>query len=108
MTKAQGSNGGQAASISNGGNRTTVGQSGSGDVYAGHNGNVYKKTDSGWQHYDQGGWNPVDTPDRSTPSTTSSGQRERPAQAPSYSSESVQPRQSGNAQNRASGGYRRR
>jgi hypothetical protein len=108
-TKAQGSNGGQAASISNDGNRTTVGQSGSGDVYAGHNGNVYKKTDSGWQHYDQGGWNPVDTPDRSTSSTTSSGQissgqRERPAQAPSYSSESVQPRQSGNAQNRAGGG----
>ncbi len=75
-TKAQGSDGGQAASISNGGNRTTVGQSGSGDVYAGHNGNVYKKTDNGWQHYDQGGWKPVDTPDRTDqPSTTSSGQR---------------------------------
>ncbi len=110
-TKAQGSNGGQVASISSGGNRTTVGQSAGGDVYAGHNGNVYKKTDSGWQHYDQGGWKPVDTPDRPTPSTTSSGQtspgqRERPAQAPSYSSESIQPRQSGNGQNRAGGGYR--
>ena len=30
-----------------------------GDVYAGHDGNVYKHTDDGWSKYDNGSWNPV-------------------------------------------------
>jgi hypothetical protein len=56
-----GSEGGQMKSVTApGGGRTTVGQSGSGDLYAGHNGNVYKKTDDGWSHYGDGGWQPVD------------------------------------------------
>jgi hypothetical protein len=38
-----------------------VGQNGSGDVYAGKDGNAYKKTENGWQQYENGGWNPVDT-----------------------------------------------
>jgi len=34
-----------------------------GDVYAGHDGNVYKHSDSGWEKYDKGsGWNPVQPP----------------------------------------------
>jgi hypothetical protein len=34
-----------------------------GDVYAGHDGNVYKHTDSGWEKYDKGnGWNSVQPP----------------------------------------------
>jgi hypothetical protein len=39
----------------------TVGQGANGDLYAGHNGNVYKKTDDGWQSYDRdnGSWNQV-------------------------------------------------
>ena len=32
-----------------------------GDVYAGHDGNVYQHTDSGWSKYDNGSWNPVQT-----------------------------------------------
>jgi len=32
--------------------RLTVGESASGDIYAGHNGNVYKKTEDGWEAYD--------------------------------------------------------
>ncbi len=35
-----------------------------GDVYAGRDGNVYRKTDSGWQKYGNGGWNPVNPPSR--------------------------------------------
>ena len=90
VTKAQGSNGGQAASISGDGGRSSVVQSGSGDVYAGHNGNVYKKTDSGWQQRDQGGWKPVETPDRPTPNaSTTSSARDRASQAPAYSSETI-------------------
>jgi len=65
VTNIEGSEGGQAKSISGQGpGRTTVGQSGSGDLYAGHNGNVYKKTDDGWQQHENGNWNPVDTPER--------------------------------------------
>ena len=43
------SEGGQAVTGRQGDDRGFVGQTGSGDVYAGRNGEVYKKTDSGWQ-----------------------------------------------------------
>ncbi|MGB2625871.1 MAG: hypothetical protein WAK20_03725 [Candidatus Acidiferrum sp.] len=58
---ARGSEGGRvvAGSGQNGGG--FVGQSGSGDIYAGKDGNAYKKTDTGWQQYENGSWNPVDT-----------------------------------------------
>ena len=65
VTKAEGSGGGSAISASGGlGDRTTIAQSGSGDVYAGHDGNVYRKTDDGWQQHSDGGWSDVDVPDR--------------------------------------------
>jgi len=32
------------------------------NYYASHDGNVYRNTGSGWQHYDNGGWNSVQTP----------------------------------------------
>jgi hypothetical protein len=35
-------------------------------VYAGADGNVYKHTDSGWQKYDNGGWNNVQKPTQTT------------------------------------------
>jgi hypothetical protein len=44
------------------GHSTTVAQGSGGDMYAGHDGNVYRKTDDGWQHYDDG-WQPVTPPD---------------------------------------------
>ena len=50
-TVIEGSGGGKALSVSAGPGRTTVGESGSGDVYAGYNGNIYKKTDDGWQRW---------------------------------------------------------
>ena len=31
-------------------------------MYAGADGNVYKKTDSGWDKYDNGSWNSVNKP----------------------------------------------
>ena len=58
------SGGASGTSIKNDGNRTTIAQSGSGDVYAGRNGEVYKKTDDGWQKYDKdNGWQGVQTED---------------------------------------------
>ena len=43
------SEGGQAVIGRQGENRGFVGETGSGDVYAGRNGEVYKRTDSGWE-----------------------------------------------------------
>jgi hypothetical protein len=39
-----------------------VGANQSGDVYAGHDGNVYRKQGDSWQKYDSGGWNSVQQP----------------------------------------------
>ncbi len=65
VTKAEGSGGGQAISVKDGpGDRTTIAQSGSGDIYAGHDGNVYRKTEDGWQQHGDGGWSDVDVPER--------------------------------------------
>jgi hypothetical protein len=50
--------------VGNDGNRTTIAESAGGDIYAGHDGSVYRKTDDGWQKHDNGGWNDVDVPDR--------------------------------------------
>ena len=66
VTGMEGSGGGQGISVSGeGAGRTTVIESGSGDLYAGHDGSVYKKTDSGWQQYENGNWSPAETPQRS-------------------------------------------
>jgi hypothetical protein len=56
------STGGKAVGVSTEHGKTAVGKTGSGDVYAGHDGNVYKKTDSGWQKYENGSWNSVQKP----------------------------------------------
>jgi hypothetical protein len=43
---------------------TGVARTGSGDVYAGRDGNVYRNQDGSWQKYDgaSGGWNPAEQP----------------------------------------------
>ena len=60
-TKFETSSGASGASVRTPGEgRTTVVQSGSGDVYAGRDGNVYQKTENGWQQYSrEGGWQNV-------------------------------------------------
>jgi hypothetical protein len=57
---AQTSSGGKAAATSTAYGNTAAGKTSSGDMYAGHDGNVYKNTGSGWQKYDNGSWNTVD------------------------------------------------
>ena len=64
VTRAEGSGGGSAISVGNDGNRTTIAETAGGDVYAGRDGNVYRKTDDGWQQHQDGGWSNVDVPDR--------------------------------------------
>ncbi len=52
------------------GNSGFVGRKGD-DLYAGRDGNVYRRSDSGWQNWDNGGWNDVNRGDanRPTPNT---------------------------------------
>jgi hypothetical protein len=60
----RGSGGGEAITRNGpgAGNNSGVARTGSGDVYAGRDGNVYRNTGSGWQKYDNGGWNSVNAP----------------------------------------------
>jgi hypothetical protein len=67
-----GDGGGSAISRSGAAGRTTVGRTGSGDIYAGRDGNVYRQGgDGGWQSYNGSGW---DSAARPTPTTTDRGQ----------------------------------
>jgi hypothetical protein len=80
ITKAEGSGGGQAVSVKSGpGDRTTIAQGGSGDIYAGHDGNVYRKTEDGWQEHGNDGWSDVDVPERPGDGTGGIGEGERAA-----------------------------
>jgi hypothetical protein len=65
---AQTSSGGKAAATSTAYGNTAAAKTSSGDMYAAHDGNVYKNTGSGWQTYNNGSWNNVQKP------TTTSGQ----------------------------------
>ena len=56
------SEGGAAVTRSGAAGNTTVAKSGSGEMYAGHDGNVYKKSGDGYQKYENGGWNTVQPP----------------------------------------------
>jgi hypothetical protein len=51
------SRGGEMVTRSTDRGNTTVGRTGSGDVYAGHDGNVYRKgSDGSWQSWNNGSW----------------------------------------------------
>ena len=59
------------------GNTTRVTRTSDGDVYAGRDGNVYRKEGDGFQKYENGSWNNVDRP--ATPEQRPQGQN-RPTQ----------------------------
>lgn len=58
----QGSNGGKAAGVNTAWGNSAAGKTANGNMYAEHDGNVYKNTGSGWEKYDNGSWNPVEKP----------------------------------------------
>jgi len=59
----QGSGGGSMVSRNTPGpGGSFAGQSGSGDIYAGRDGNVYRKQGDSWQKYDNGSWNNAQQP----------------------------------------------
>src|SRR6266478_8389023 len=57
----QGSQGGAAAGVSTKYGDTAAAKTSSGNMYATHDGNVYKNTGSGWSSYDNGNWNSVNS-----------------------------------------------
>ena len=50
-------------------------RTGSGDVYAGRDGNVYRKQGGGWQKYDNGSWGSADRPTPTGERATQAGTR---------------------------------
>src|SRR3954466_2371629 len=64
-TRTTQTSGGGAAVTRNGagaGHNPRGARTGSGDMYAGRDGNVYRNAGSGWQQYGSGGWNSVQQP----------------------------------------------
>lgn len=60
---AQTASGGKAVGTSTAYGNTAAAKTSNGDMYAGHDGNVYKNTGSGWEKSDGGGnWSSVNTP----------------------------------------------
>jgi hypothetical protein len=84
---AAGSQGGKVAASSTKWGNSAVGKTASGNMYAGHDGNVYKNTGNGWQKYDNGNWNSVNKPQPNWQGAENSQQR--------TGSESYQQRASG-------------
>jgi hypothetical protein len=70
-----GSQGGKAVGASTAWGNTAAGKTASGNMYAGHDGNVYKNTGNGWQKYDNGSWNSVNKPQPNWQRAESSQQR---------------------------------
>jgi hypothetical protein len=62
----QTSAGGKAGGVSTAYGNTAAGKSANGDMYASHDGNVYRNTGNGWQQYNNSGnWNNVSKPSSS-------------------------------------------
>jgi hypothetical protein len=77
------------------GNNTAAVKAPNGDVYAGHDGNVYQHSDSGWSKWDNGSWQQQQRPANQTARNTDYQQLDRDNQARSW----------GNAGQRYGGGY---
>ena len=80
----QTSSGGKAAGVNTAYGSSAAGKTSSGDMYASHDGNVYKNTGSGWQTYNNGSWNNVQKP--TTTSAQSYDQQHPTSTNPNYAS----------------------
>ncbi|MCX6627615.1 MAG: hypothetical protein NTW28_08300 [Candidatus Solibacter sp.] len=57
------SEGGRLVAAGDGNNRAIVGRTSDGDLYAGKDGNIYRRDSSGnWQQHGDGGWNNINAP----------------------------------------------
>jgi hypothetical protein len=99
---AQTSAGGKAAGVNTAYGTTAAGKTSSGDMYASHDGNVYKNTGSGWQSYNNGSWNNVQKPTTTSAQSYDQSAQQRAQSNPNYSADQ-QKAQSYNQQHSASG-----
>ena len=102
VATAQGSQGGKAAGASTKYGNTAAAKTSSGNMYATHDGNVYKNTGSGWSSYDNGNWNSVNASkntQQQKQSYQNSGANQAAAQQRAQSSQ----RSGQSAQSRSSG-----
>lgn len=84
-----------------GGNQGGAVKTQSGDVYAGHDGNVYQHSSDGWSKWNDGGWQAVNPPASSSTTRTQTGQQTAQTQRTSTSS-GTQGNPYGGTQNRSS------
>jgi hypothetical protein len=113
----QTSAGGKAGATSSAYGNTVAGKSASGDMYADHNGNVYKNTGSGWQSYNKGSWNSVNSQsqdhaqsyDQQHPSGEQGGYNRSSGSGGGFNSQEMnqdmQDRQRGDTESERSGGW---
>jgi len=92
----QGSQGGKAVGASGANGSGGVAKTSGGDVYAGKDGNVYKKTDNGWQSYNNssGSWSNVNTSENKQQAQQQAQQKKQPYQQnPKSQANAQQPQQ---------------
>lgn len=102
---AQTTQGGKGIATSTAYGNSAAAKTANGDMYAGHDGNVYKNTGSGWQSYNNGSWNDVNKPtqqqvqnaQQNHPSAANSD-LDRSSGSGSYLDQQSQARQTGAAQ----------
>jgi hypothetical protein len=105
--------GGKAMGANTAWGNSAAGKTASGNMYAEHDGNVYKNTGNGWQKYDNGSWNSVNKTQPNWQGAENNQQREgsesyqqrSSQQGSSEASSSNRSAESGS--DRSSGGYNR-
>lgn len=105
VATAQGSQGGKAAASSTKYGSSAAAKTSSGNMYATHDGNVYKNTGSGWSSYNNGSWNSVNSSASSKNAQeqkqsyqNSGANQAKSAQSSQKSGQSAQSRNSGSSE----------
>src|SRR5881227_558237 len=103
---AEGSQGGKVAASSTAWGNSAAAKTSSGNMYAGHDGNVYKNTGNGWQKYDNGSWNSMSSAKPNWQQAEGSQQRSstQSSQARSSTESSQQRSSASSSYNRSGGG----
>lgn len=105
--------GGKAVGANTAWGNSAAGKTASGNMYAEHDGNVYKNTGNGWQKYDNGSWNSVNKPQPNWQGAENNQQREGSESYQQRSSQqgsseaSSSSRSAESSSDRSSGGFNR-
>jgi hypothetical protein len=105
--------GGKAVGANTAWGNSAAGKTASGNMYAEHDGNVYKNTGNGWDKYDNGSWNSVNKPQPNWQGAENNQQREGSESYQQRSSQqgsseaSSSNRSAESSSDRSSGGYNR-